>query len=57
MKKIGASELILNTDGSVYHIKLKPENIGRDIIVVGDPGRVERISRHFEKIECKIQNR
>lgn len=57
MKKIGASELILNPDGSVYHIKLRPENIGRDIIVVGDPGRVERISRHFEKIECKIQNR
>jgi len=57
MNKIGASELILNPDGSVYHIKLRPEHIGRDIIVVGDPGRVERISRHFDKIEVKIQNR
>ncbi len=57
MKKIGASELILNPDGSVYHIKLKPEHIGHDIIIVGDPGRVERISKHFTKIEYKIQNR
>lgn len=57
MEKIGESELILNPDGSVYHIKLRPENIANDIIVVGDPGRVERISRHFDKIECKIQNR
>jgi len=57
MKKIAASELILNPDGSVYHIKLKPEHIGQDIIIVGDPGRVERISRHFSKIEYIIQNR
>ena len=57
MKKIGESELILNSDGSVYHIKLRPENIAKDIIIVGDPGRVERISRHFDKIEFKIHNR
>lgn len=57
MEKIGESELILNPDGSVYHIKLLPEHIGNDIIVVGDPGRVERISQHFDKIDVKIQNR
>ena len=56
-KKIGESELVLNPDGSVYHIKLRPENIANDIIIVGDPGRVERISRHFDKIEFKIHNR
>ncbi len=57
MEKIGESELILNPDGSVYHIKLRPENIANDIIVVGDPGRIERISRHFDKVEFKIHNR
>lgn len=57
MKRIAESELILNPDGSIYHIKLKPEHIAKDIIVVGDPGRVERISRHFDNIEFKIQNR
>jgi len=57
MNKIGESELILNPNGSVYHLNLLPENIANDIIVVGDPGRVERISRHFDKIEFKIHNR
>lgn len=57
MNRIGESELILNPDGSVYHIKLRPEHIGKDIIVVGDPGRVERISQHFDSIDVKIQNR
>jgi len=57
MNRIAESELILNPDGSIYHIKLRPEHIAKNIIVVGDPGRVERISRHFDKIEFKIQNR
>lgn len=57
MKKIAESELILNPDGSVYHLKLRPENISENIIVVGDQGRVETISKHFDSIECKIQNR
>jgi uridine phosphorylase len=51
------SELILNPDGSVYHIKLKPEHIAQKVIVVGDQGRVEVVSKHFDKIEHKIQNR
>ena len=47
MKKIADSELVLNPDGSVYHLKLKNENIADDVIVVGDQGRVEMISKHF----------
>ncbi len=51
------SELIINPDGSVYHIKLKPEHIAPTVIVVGDQNRVETISRHFKKVEFKIQSR
>lgn len=57
MKRIAESELILNPDGSIYHLKLKPENIADDIIVVGDPGRVPVISAYFDKIEFKQMNR
>jgi len=52
-----SSELILNPDGSIYHLNLKPENIANDIILVGDPDRVEHISKHFDKIEFKTQKR
>jgi len=52
-----SSELILNPDGSIYHLNLKPENIADDIILVGDPDRVEHISKHFDKIEFKTQKR
>lgn len=51
------SELILNPDGSVYHIKLRPEHIAPTIIVVGDQHRVETISNYFDHIECRIQSR
>ena len=51
------SELIINDDGSVYHLKLKPEHIASTVILVGDPGRVERISKHFDEVEHKISNR
>ncbi len=57
MNRIAESELILNPDGSVYHLKLKPENIADDIIVVGDPGRVPVISAYFDKIEFRQSNR
>ncbi|HNW98153.1 MAG TPA: nucleoside phosphorylase [Bacteroidales bacterium] len=57
MKKIADSELILNPDGSVYHLKLRPENISDTILLVGDQGRVETISKYFTNIECKIQSR
>lgn len=51
------SELVLNPDGSIYHLALRPEQLGDLVILVGDQGRVERISRHFEKVEHRTQNR
>lgn len=54
---IAASELILNPDGSVYHINLKPGEVAQDIIFVGDQNRVEKISKHFDAIEFSTQKR
>ena len=54
---IKSSELILNPDGSVYHLNLKPEHIAHDIIFVGDQNRVEKITKNFEKIEFSTQKR
>jgi uridine phosphorylase len=54
---IQSSELILNPDGSVYHLNLLPENIAHDIIFVGDQNRVEKITAAFEKIEFSQQKR
>ena len=57
MLKQKESELIFNEDGSVYHLKLKPENISNTIILVGDPARVDLITQYFSSIEFTIQNR
>ena len=54
---LAPSELILNPDGSVYHIALKPEQLGDLVFVVGDPGRVGLISKRFDRIEHQGQNR
>jgi len=54
---IKESELILNPDGSVYHLNLKPENIAETIIFVGDQDRVEKITKHFDSIEFSTQKR
>lgn len=54
---IQASELILNPDGSVYHLNLKPEHIAHDIIFVGDQNRVEKITQFFDSIEYSTQKR
>lgn len=51
------SELILNPDGSVYHLNLKPENIAHDIIFVGDQNRVEKITNRFDSVEFSTQKR
>ena len=56
-KKIEPSELILNPDGSIFHLHLKPGQIAKDIILVGDPGRVEMIADFFDEVEVKAQNR
>ncbi|MBI2281060.1 MAG: nucleoside phosphorylase [Bacteroidetes bacterium] len=57
MKKIAESELILNSDKSIYHLKLQPHQIATDIIVVGDPNRVKLISDKFSSIEHVVENR
>jgi uridine phosphorylase len=51
------SELILNNDGSIFHLHLKPENISDNIILVGDPGRVDTIAGLFTEIEFSVVNR
>ncbi len=57
MSEIKSSELILNPDGSVYHLNLKPEHIAHDIIFVGDQNRVEKITQFFDSIEFSTQKR
>lgn len=54
---IKQSELILNPDGSVYHLNLRPEHVANDIIFVGDQERVDKITQHFDKIEFTTQKR
>lgn len=54
---IRSSELILNPDGSVYHLKLHPEQLAETVLLVGDPGRVAEVSRYFDHIEFQVSNR
>ena len=51
--KITTTDLILNKDGSVYHLNLLPEDLADDIITVGDPDRVGEVSKHFDKVELR----
>ncbi|MDO4763793.1 MAG: nucleoside phosphorylase [Flavobacteriaceae bacterium] len=57
INKLAASELVLNPDGSVYHLNLLPEDIAEKIILVGDPDRVPKVSKYFDKIEIKKNKR
>ena len=57
MGKIGASELIINSDGSIFHLHLKPHEISDTIILVGDPGRVDMVSSFFETKEFRREAR
>lgn len=57
MNPISHTDLILNPDGSIYHLNLLPEDISDYIILVGDPGRVAQVSSHFDRIELKKSNR
>jgi uridine phosphorylase len=57
MAKISEGDLILNKDGSVYHLNLLPKHVSEHIIAVGDPGRVHRISRYFDKVEFEMNKR
>ena len=55
--RIPESELVLNPDGSVYHLHLKGEHIADNVILVGDPGRVDQVSKFFNSIEFRVSNR
>jgi uridine phosphorylase len=54
---IPASELIVNADGSVFHLHLRPEELADRVILVGDPARVEMIAEYFDRVECRRSNR
>ena len=58
MKKyFAASELLINSDGSVFHLHIKPEQLADKVILVGDPGRVSLVASHFENIEMEVESR
>ena len=57
MSRIAESELIINSRGAVYHLDLRPEEIAGTVITVGDPYRVNEVSKHFDSIEFKAQHR
>lgn len=52
-----SSELIINADGSIFHLHVKPEQLADKVILVGDPGRVSLVASHFDEIECEVENR
>lgn len=57
MSRISETDLILNDDGSVYHLNLLPEDIAQSIITVGDPERVPEVSKYFDRVELKKSKR
>lgn len=56
-KKIPSSELIINDDGSIFHLHMKPEWLANKVILVGDPGRVTLVASHFDSCESETKNR
>ena len=59
MKKniIPDSELIINSDNSIFHLHIKPEQLADKVILVGDPGRVRTVAKYFDAVECEISSR
>lgn len=57
MRIIPESELIINADGSIFHLHLKPEQLADKVILVGDPARVSTVASYFEDQECEVSNR
>ena len=57
MQRIAESELIINPRGAVYHLDLRPEELADTVILVGDPDRVKKVSKHFDSIEHQLQHR
>ncbi len=56
-KHFAESELIINGDGSIFHLHVKPEQLADKVILVGDPGRVALVASHFETKECEVESR
>ena len=56
-KRFAESELIINADGSIFHLHIKPENLADKVILVGDPGRAPMVASHFDTQECDISSR
>ena len=57
MEKIAPSELMVNSDGSIFHLHLRPEQLADTVILTGDPARVQQVSKFFHTIECQQQSR
>ena len=57
MRTIPSSELIINDDGSIFHLHLKPEQLADTVLLVGDPARVEMVASYFDSLECRVANR
>ncbi len=57
MSPFPPSELIINEDGSVFHLHLRPEQLADKVILVGDPGRVATVAAHFDSKECEVSSR
>ena len=57
MRTIPPSELIINDDGSIFHLHLHPGQVAPTVILVGDPGRVAMVAEFFDSRECEVTNR
>ncbi|MDE6183251.1 MAG: phosphorylase, partial [Rikenellaceae bacterium] len=57
MRTIPASELIINEDGSIFHLHMRPDQLAGKVVLVGDPGRVPMVADRFSQIECQGGNR
>ena len=57
MRVIAESELIINSDGSIFHLHMRPEQLAGNVILVGDPGRVAMVAAHFDSVECEGSSR
>ena len=55
--KYPESELIINADGSAFHLHLQPQYLADKVILVGDPGRVNTVARHFDSVEYEVSSR
>ena len=57
MQRIAESELIINDRGTIYHLDVRPEELGDFVITVGDPSRVPAVSKYLDHIECQCNHR